>query len=129
MLLSLNMHYQHKKLWTWLLHNKDKDKYAWPDWKHNGGRIPMIPSFCFPCTVAKIKKNNTSNNNNDKDITCNYCPIINCDTYHLYQRAKYRNMACNRLINKPWHGDKIYKLNFKLIKKRNFYEDYNIITD
>lgn len=36
----------HKKLWTWLAKNPNKQKWDWPEWKL---RETICKSCCFPC--------------------------------------------------------------------------------
>jgi len=39
----------HHKLWMWLSKNPTRIKEEWPEWKPNGGQIPVPRSYCFLC--------------------------------------------------------------------------------
>ena len=49
-------------LWEWLEDNPKKEKEEWPEWKENGGGIPMMESECACCEYAQLE--------------CNRCPLI-----------------------------------------------------
>ena len=38
-----------RDLWSWLANNPDKEKWQWPDWTLNDGKIPYCESDCPLC--------------------------------------------------------------------------------
>jgi len=56
----------HKKLWGWLADNPTLDKFDWPEWSYNGGRIKAIDFDCFACEECK---------NEEGFLDCEYCMI------------------------------------------------------
>ena len=45
-----------RDLWQWLADNPDKGKWDWPNWKHNGGKIPKCESNCPLCEYINSYK-------------------------------------------------------------------------
>ena len=45
-----------RNLWQWLAHNPDKEKWDWPEWKDNGGKIPECHANCPVCVYAGLHK-------------------------------------------------------------------------
>jgi len=90
----------HKELWGWLAKNPSKDKWHWPQWKENGGKLKWVEMGCFGCEIA---------NGN-----CVRCPIIwpdgeccNSDDTGLYERwararKKDKPLLAIQIRDLPW---------------------------
>ena len=40
------------KLWEWLAENPGEKKWAWPEWKNNGGKVKSMAHDCPCCEVG-----------------------------------------------------------------------------
>jgi hypothetical protein len=48
---------RHRRLWNWLAKTGSCDKWVWPEWEENGGKIKMVENACFSCQLAYLEYN------------------------------------------------------------------------
>ncbi len=54
-----------QKLWEWLGKNPGKEKFEWPHWTYNGGKVSEMECACPCCEIAW-----------DIDKGCPKCPLL-----------------------------------------------------
>lgn len=92
----------HRELWLWLADNPEMLKSDWPRWKHNGGDIGFVTSYCFACEYIE------SMYQLGFDVGCHkYCPIGSCQPeydkwWRLQEYQRQRRKWALRIANKEW---------------------------
>jgi len=61
--------HNHKKMWMQLAEHPEWNKLDLPEWKCNGGDIPMPKSYCWACEFAQQQRKRYES----KGHYCNWC--------------------------------------------------------
>ena len=85
----------HRELWLWLSEHPEKSKQDWPRWEENGGDVPVICAYCFPCYASS---------------DCYHCPVftvLHCTKAEygewLEEKSPSERSRLARIIaEKPW---------------------------
>ena len=104
--MKLNFHRAHVRLWTWLSANPTKCKSEWPEWKRNGGKVPHVSIFCFPCHIDGMGDDNCGDCSIDFPKECSH-PF---SLFKQWGRAEGANkrMRARTIADLPWKGRKIF---------------------
>ncbi len=73
------------KLWEWLTENPGQKKYAWPEWKSNGGKVQDMVFDCPCCEVGHCL------------YACLDCPLLD-----FWPKASSHSVSC-RQDTSPFH--------------------------
>ncbi len=105
-------HYNHIRLWDWLVNNPDKEKEKWPEWGKNGGCVDYVCYSCFACRYAI---SSICHFNGNFFSRCEYCPF-----------GYFHGKTCLDGLFEHWDNELDLNKKFKLAKQ---IRDYPIRTD
>lgn len=106
--MRINFAAAHKRLWLWLANNPHHSKRSWPEWRHNGGRIPYVRSHCFACEAAF------------RTGTCPLKKSCKMDTTIWRCLKEWKQLSAStldeipalarKIANKPWKGRQFFDI-------------------
>ncbi len=108
--MKLDFAKAHKRLWTWIAENPVMDKYDWPEWKWNGGKIPEIENNCFACEAYY----RVDADNEVCPIAGGQCNGGRCFGLYWEWRDEANSARASKLAAQiaamAWHGKRVFEV-------------------